>query len=189
MFSSPLLSTRNQNEIFVFVPVFSSLRERKAPVSARPHRRARAKPNPAPHVRFARQNSLPEHPGTLAGGFERGESQAGRPRSKTRTPPLARRRRSGHIGEMVTPSQSRQVNRAKSVAPSQSREGNRAKSVARSACALSRRDGRDSRGGRPALYIQRVVIRPRDGSMRRRNAPSETVSSPSRVWRVGVSAI
>jgi hypothetical protein len=175
MFSSPLLSTRNQNEIFVFVPVFSSLRERKAPVSARPHRRARAKPNPAPHVRFARQNSLPEHPGTLAGGFERGESQAGRPRSKTRTPPLARRRRSGHIGEMVTPSQSRQVNRAKS--------------VARSACALSRRDGRDSRGGRPALYIQRVVIRPRDGSMRRRNAPSETVSSPSRVWRVGVSAI
>jgi hypothetical protein len=118
---------------------------------------------------------LPEHPGTLAGGFERGESQAGRPRSKTRTPPLARRRRSGHIGEMVTPSQSRQVNRAKS--------------VARSACALSRRDGRDSRGGRPALYIQRVVIRPRDGSMRRRNAPSETVSSPSRVWRVGVSAI
>jgi len=126
MFSSPLLSTRNQNEISVFVPVFSSLRERKVPVSARPHRRARAKPNPAPHVRFARQNSLPEHPGTLAGGFERGESQAGRPRSKTRTPPLARRRRSGHIGEMVTPSQSRQVNRAKSVGRSQSRQVSRA---------------------------------------------------------------
>lgn len=126
MFSSPLLSTRDQNEIFVFVPVFSSLRERKAPVSARPRRRARAKPNPPPHVRFARQNSLPEHPGTLAGGFERGESQAGRPRSKTRTPPLARRRRSGHIGEMVTPSQLRQVNCAKSIARSQSRHVSRA---------------------------------------------------------------
>ncbi len=165
MFSSPLLSTRNQNEIFVFVRVFSSLREPKAPRSGSPSlaRPRQTKFSASCPVRAT--NSMPEHPGTLAGGFERGESQAGRPRSKTRTPPLARRRRSGHIGETVTPSQSREVDRAERLR------------------AFSRRDGRDSRGGRPALYIQGVVIRSRDGSMRRRNAPTETVNSPSRVWR------
>lgn len=180
MFSSPLLSTRDQNEIFVFVPVFSSLRERKAPVSARPRRRARAKPNSPPHVRFARQHSTPRHPGALAGGFERGESQAWAPALKdTNAAPRE-----------ATPQRAYRGNGyAKSIAPRRSLQVNRALGRAKRFRALSRRDGRHSRGERPALYIQRVVIRSRDGSTRRRNAPIETVNSPGRVWRVGGSAV
>ena len=183
MFSSPLLSTRDQNEIFVFVPVFSSLRERKAPVSARPRRRARAKPNSPPHVRFARQNSMPQHLGALAGGFERGESQAWAPALKdTNAAPRE-----------ATPQRAYRGNGyAKSIAPSlDSRQVTRAaRRVARSDSARFRAatDGIHA-AERPALYIQRVVIRSRDGSMRRRNAPTETVNSPSRVWRVGGSAV
>lgn len=190
MFSSPLLSTRDQNEIFVFVPVFSSLRERKAPVSARRHRRARAKPNPPPHVRFARQNSTPRHLGALAGGFERGESQAWAPALKdTNAAPREatpqRAYRGNGYAKSIAPSHSRHQLRQVQSRQVQTREVARAERLR----ALSRRDGRHSRGARPALYIQRVVIRSRDGSMRRRNGPTETVNSPSRVWRVGGSAI
>jgi len=78
----------------------------------------------------------------------------GRPRSKTRTPPLARRRRSGHIGERVTASQSRAAGRA---------ERFRAATVGiHSACV-------------PRYTWKGRVIRSRHGSMRRRNAPTETV--------------
>lgn len=173
MFSSPLLSTRNQNEVFVFVPVFSRLREREAPI---PARRVEA-PAPNQILRLmpgARGKTLCRN--TLELWLEAPSAanhKPGRPRSKTRTPPLARRRRSGHIGERVTPSQSRAA-------------------VAWRASARFRAPmgGIHAAGVPRYTYISNGwVIRTRDGSTRRRNAPPETVKRPSRAWRVVGSAM
>lgn len=139
MFSSPLLSTRNQNELFVFVRVFSSLGVERPP----PFRLALIGAPVSNQILRLMSGSRGKTPCRNTWELWLEASSAAnhkprRPRSKTRTPPLARRRRSGHIGERVTPSQLRAGGHAESFR------------------ALSRRDGRDSRGGPPALYMYRA---------------------------------
>jgi hypothetical protein len=171
MFSSPLLSARNQNEIFVFVRVFSTLRERKAPRFGSP---SLARPR-----QTKSSASCPVRATKLYAGTPWNFGWRLRARRITSWAPALKD--TNAAPREATPQRAyRGKGYAKSIARGRSR-GAFARAFAPRRSGFTRRASRviHTKGGDSVAR----------GSMRRRNAPTETVKSPSRVWRVVGSAI